>query len=47
MDDVTILDRGKLARQSADSGDVEFVLVRLRNIVSFLFPRIVSGVEIK
>jgi hypothetical protein len=44
MDDVSILDGGKLGRQSADGGNVEFVLVGLCETLSALCSRrIVSG----
>jgi hypothetical protein len=39
VDDVSILDRGELGRQSADGGDVEFVLVRLCEALSAFSPR--------
>ena len=43
MDNVAVLDGGELARQSADGGDVEFVLVRLCETWSaFSSRRIVS-----
>jgi hypothetical protein len=45
MDDVSIFDGSELGRQSADGGDVEFVLVRLRETLSAFSPRKSYGVR--